>query len=202
MKLYYSPGACSLSPHIVLREAGMDFEIERVDLGSHRTETGDDFAQINPKGYVPALRLDDGQVLTEGAVIVQFIADLRPESDLAPKPGTLERARLQEHLNFIAAEYHKAFGPFFSSDASDTAKAAAATNVGRRLDYFERIFADGRSYLLGDTFSVADAYLFVVSNWTKPTGIGLDKWPNVSGFVTRVAGREKVREAMRAEGLL
>lgn len=202
MKLYYSPGACSLSPHIVLREAGMDFEIERVDLGNHLTETGADFLQINPKGYVAALRLDDGQVLTEGAAIVQFIADLRPESGLAPKPGTLERARLQEHLNYIAAEYHKAFGPLFSSDASDTAKAAAATNVGRRLDYFERIFADGRSYLLGDTFSVADAYLFTVSNWTKPTGIGLDKWPNVSGFVTRVASREKVREAMRAEGLL
>ena len=202
MKLYYSPGACSLSPHIVLREAGMDFEIERVDLGNHLTETGADFLQINPKGYVAALRLDDGQVLTEGAAIVQFIADLRPESGLAPKPGTLERARLQEHLNYIAAEYHKAFGPLFSSDASDTAKAAAATNVGHRLDYFERIFADGRSYLLGDTFSVADAYLFTVSNWTKPTGISLDKWPNVSGFVTRVASREKVREAMRAEGLL
>ena len=202
MKLYYSPGTCSLSPHIVLREAGMDFEIERVDLGSHLTETGADFLQINPKGYVAALRLDDGQVLTEGAAIVQFIADLRPESGLAPKPGTLERARLQEHLNYIATEYHKAFGPLFSSDASEAVKATAATNVSHRLDYFERIFADGRSYLLGDTFSVADAYLFVVSTWTKPTGIGLEKWPNVSGFVTRVAGREKVQEAMGAEGLL
>ena len=202
MKLYYSPGACSLSPHIVLREAGLDFEIERVDLGSHLTETGADFLQINPKGYVAALRLDDGQVLTEGAAIVQFIADLRPESGLAPKPGTLERARLQEHLNYIATEYHKAFGPLFSSDASDAAKATAATNVSHRLDYFEQIFADGRSYLLGETFSVADAYLFVVSTWTKPTGIGLEKWPNVSGFVTRVAGREKVRQAMSAEGLL
>ena len=202
MKLYYSPGTCSLSPHIVLREAGMDFEIERVDLGSHLTETGADFLQINPKGYVAALRLDDGQVLTEGAAIVQFIADLRPESGLAPKPGTLERARLQEHLNYIAAEYHKAFGPLFSSDASEAAKATAAANVSHRLDYFERIFADGRPYLLGDTFSVADAYLFVVSTWTKPTGISLEKWPNVSGFVTRVAGREKVQEAMVAEGLL
>ncbi len=202
MKLYYSPGACSLSPHIVLREAGLDFEIERVDLGSHLTETGADFLQINPKGYVAALRLDDGQVLTEGAAIVQFIADLRPESGLAPKPGTLERARLQEHLNYIATEYHKAFGPLFSSDASEAAKATAATNVSHRLDYFEQIFADGRSYLLGETFSVADAYLFVVSTWTKPTGIGLEKWPNVSGFVTRVAGREKVQQAMSAEGLL
>lgn len=202
MKLYYSPGACSLSPHIVLREAGMDFEIERVDLASHLTETGADFMQINPKGYVPALRLDDGQVLTEGAAIVQFIADLHPASALAPKPGTMERTRLQEYLNFIATEYHKAFGPFFSPDTSEATKAAAATNVAHRLDHFERIFADGRSYLLGDAFSVADAYLFVVSTWTKPTGIGLEKWPNVSGFVTRVAGREKVQEAMRAEGLL
>lgn len=202
MKLYYSPGACSLSPHIVLREAGMNFEIERVDTASHKTETGADFAQINPKGYVPALRLDDGQILTEGVAIVQFIADLHPATGLAPKPATLERARLQEHLNFIASEYHKAFGPFFSPNASEATKAAAATNVGRRLDHFERIFADGRSYLLGDIFSVADAYLFVISNWTKPTGIGLDKWPNVSGFVTRVAGREKVRAAMHAEGLI
>ena len=202
MKLYYSPGACSLSPHIVLREAGMDFEIERVDLASHLTETGADFMQINPKGYVPALRLDNGQVLTEGAAIVQFIADLHPASGLAPKPETLERTRLQEQLNYIATEYHKAFGPFFVSDATEAAKAAAAINVKLRLDHFERIFADGRAYLLGDTFSVADAYLFVVSTWTKPTGIRLEKWPNVSSFVTRIAGREKVREAMSAEGLL
>lgn len=202
MKLYYSPGACSLSPHIVLREAGMDFEIERVDHASHLTETGADFMQINPKGYVPALRLDDGQVLTEGAAIVQFIADLHPASALAPKPGTMERTRLQEHLNFIATEYHKAFGPFFSPDATEAAKTAAATNVAHRLDHFERFFADGRSYLLGDAFSVADAYLFVVSTWTKPTGIGLEKWPNVSSFVARIAGREKVQEAMCAEGLL
>ncbi len=202
MKLYYSPGACSLSPHIVLREAGVNFEIERVDTANGKTESGADYAQINPKGYVPALRLDDGQVLTEGAAIVQFIADLHPEADLAPQPGSLERARLQEHLNFIAAEYHKAFGPLFSSDTSEAAKAAAVSNVGRRLDYFERIFADGRAYLLGATFSVADAYFFVVSNWTKPTGISLDKWPKVSDFMARVAGREKVREAMHAEGLL
>ena len=202
MKLYYSPGACSLSPHVVLHEAGVTFEIERVDLASHLTETGADFTQINPKGYVPALRLDDGQVLTEGAAIVQFIADLHPKAGLAPKPGTLERARLQEYLNYIAAEYHKAFAPLFSPNASESAKAVAVTNVKRRLDYFEKIFSDGRSYLLGDTFSVADAYLFVISTWTKPTGIGLDKWPHVAGFVTRVASREKVRTAMRAEGLL
>ncbi len=202
MKLYYLPGACSLSPHIVLHEAGMQFEIERVDMATHKTETGADYTQINPKGYVPALQLDDGQVLTEGAAIVQYIADLRPEAGLAPTSGTLARTRLQEHLNYIAAEFHKAFGPLFSSDASKEAKAAAVINVGRRLDHFEHIFADGRSYLSGDTFSVADAYLFVISTWTKPTGIGLNKWPHVASFVTRIAGREKVREAMHAEGLL
>lgn len=202
MKLYYSPGACSLSPHIVMREAGMAFDMERVDLASHQTETGADFTQINPKGYVPALRLDDGQVLTEGAAIVQYIADLHPEAALAPKPGTLERTRLQEYLNYIAAEYHKAFVPLFSSDATEAAKAVAVNNVGRRLDYFEKIFSDGRAYLMGDKFSVADAYLFVVSNWTKPTGISLDKWPNVTAFVARVAGRGKVQDALRAEGLI
>ena len=158
--------------------------------------------QINPKGYVPALRLDDGEVLTEGVAIVQYIADLRPEAGLAPKPGTLERARLHEHLNFTASELHKAFGPFFSSKATDAEKHTAAADVGRRFDHFERIFADGRPYLLGDKFSVADAYFFVISTWTKPTGIGLDKWPQVAAFVARVAGREKVQEAMRAEGLL
>ena len=202
MKLYYSPGACSLSPHIVMREAGMAFDMERVDLASHQTETGADFTQINPKGYVPALRLDDGQVLTEGAAIVQYIADLHPEAGLAPKPGTLERTRLHEYLNYIAAEYHKAFVPLFTSDATEAAKAAAVNNVGRRLDYFEKIFSDGRAYLMGDKFSVADAYLFVVSNWTKPTGISLDKWPNVTAFVARVAGRGKVQDALRAEGLI
>ena len=202
MKLYYSPGACSLSPHIVMREAGMNFDMERVDLSSHQTETGADYMQINPKGYVPALRLDDGQVLTEGAAIVQYIADLHPEAGLAPKPSTLERTRLQEYLNFIAAEYHKAFSPLFSSDVSDAAKATAVGNVERRLDYFEKIFADGRAYLMGDKFSVADAYLFVVTNWTKPTGISLAKWPNVTAFVTRVAARGKVQDALRAEGLV
>lgn len=202
MKLYYLPGACSLSPHIVLREVGMKFEIERVDMATHKTASGADYMQINPKGYVPALQLDDGQVLTEGAAIVQFIADLHPEAGLAPTSGTLARTRLHEHLNYIAAEFHKAFGPLFYSDASKEAKATAVTNVGRRLDHFERIFADGRSYLLGDTFSVADAYLFVISSWTKSTGIGLTKWPHVASFVTRIASREKVKEAMRAEGLL
>ena len=202
MKLYYKPGACSLASHIVLREIGENFELESVDTDTQETETGADFRQINPKGYVPVLRLDDGQVITEGAAILQYLADQHPEADLAPKPGTLKRARLQEHLNFVSSELHKAFGPFFSSRASDKEKQAAKEKVEKKLDHIEALFSDGRHYLLGETFSVSDAYLFVVSSWTKPTGIGLDKWPNVAAFSARVANREKVQDAMRAEGLL
>lgn len=202
MKLYYKPGACSLASHIVLREIGEDFELESVDTNTQKTETGADFAQINPKGYVPVLRLDGGQVITEGAAVLQYLADQHPEAGLAPKPGTLERARLQEHLNFVSSELHKAFGPFFSPSASDEEKQAAKANVGSKMDHLESIFSDGRKYLLGDEFSVSDAYFFVVASWAEPTGIGLDKWPNVAAFSSRVAGREKVQDAMRAEGLL
>jgi glutathione S-transferase len=199
MKLYYAPGACSLSPHIVLREAGLDFDLERVDLAAKKTEAGADFREFNPKGYVPALQLDDGQVLTEGAAIVQYLADRRPEAGLLPAAGTLERARVQEHLNFVASELHKAFSPLFSPAASAEAKEAARTKVRQRLDDVERMLSDGRAFLTGDTFTVADAYLFVVAGWAKPTEIGLASWPNVEAFVNRVGEREAVREAVRAE---
>jgi len=202
MKLYYSPGACSLSPHIILREAGLDFDLERVDLATHKTENGTDYVQINPKGYVPALRLEDGGILTEGVAIVQYVADLAPKANLAPRVGTLDRARMQEHLNFIASELHKAFGPFFTSGTTDAGKQAAAQAVMRRLDHFEKALGDGRAYLLGETFTPADAYLFVVANWTAPTGISLDKYPRLAAFLERVAARPKVKEAMKAEGLL
>jgi glutathione S-transferase len=201
MKLYYSPGACSLSPHIVLREVGNRFELERVDAVTKTTEHGEDFWKVNPKGYVPALRLHGGDVLTEGAAIVQYIADTNGANDLAPPAGTLGRARLQEHLNFVASELHKAFGPLFDPDAPQEAKTAAPANVGRRFDHVERALSDGRSYLLGDKFSVADAYLFVVSTWAIPTGIGLDRWPSLAGFVERVRSRPAVKAAMAAEGL-
>lgn len=201
MKLYYSPGACSLSPHIILREIGAPFEIERVDLATRKTESGADYAAINPKGYVPALKLDDGEVLTEGAAIVQYVADQAPQTGLAPAGGTLPRARMQEHLNFIASELHKAFGPLFSANSSDDAKDAAKVNVAHRFDHVEKSLSDGRSYLLGEAFSVADAYLFVVSNWAKPTGIGLEKWPRLAALVERVASRPAAQAAMRAEGL-
>jgi glutathione S-transferase len=202
MKLYYAPGACSLSPHISLREAGVSFDLEKVDTRTRRTESGADYLSINAKGYVPALQLDDGEVLTEGAAVVQFIADRHPDVGLAPAGGTLERARLQEHLNFIASELHKAFTPLFDPSAPEDAKQAAPAAVARRLDHVERLLADGRAFLLGERFSVADAYLFTVASWTGPTGIGLDRWPRLAAFVARVAARPSVRAAMRAEGLV
>jgi glutathione S-transferase len=201
MKLFYSPGACSLSPHIVLRELGLRFELERVDAATKKTETGRDYLKTNPKGYVPALELDSGDVLTEGAAIVQFLADRNLDAELAPPAGTLQRARLQEHLNFLASELHKAFGPLFAPQAGAEAKAAAPANIGRRLDHIEAVLGDGRPYLLGERYSVADAYLFVIAGWTKPTGIGLARWPNVAAHQARVARRSAVQAAMRAEGL-
>ncbi|PLP56454.1 glutathione transferase GstA [Mesorhizobium loti] len=200
MKLYYSPGACSLSPHIVLRELGHDFELEKVDIRAKTTESGGDFRTITPKGYVPALQLDGGEVITEGVAIVQYLADAAGARALAPEPGTLARTRLVEHLNFISAELHKSFGPLFHA-SSDEAKEAARTKVSSRLDLLEQVFADGRDFLMGDSFSVADAYLFTIVNWAHPTGIDLAKWPRVAAFVERVAQRPAVQAAMAAEGL-
>ena len=147
MKLYYKPGACSLASHIILKEISNDFEIESVDTDNQITESGEDFSKINPKGYVPVLRLDNGEFLTEGAAVLQYLADQNPEAGLAPESGTLERARLQEHLNFTSTELHKAFGPFFSPEASDEEKQKAKNNVERKMDHFESIFDDGRNVL-------------------------------------------------------
>ncbi|KFC73836.1 Glutathione S-transferase domain protein [Bosea sp. LC85] len=202
MKLYYAPGACSLSPHIALREAGLPFTLEKVDTKTRTTETGADFTTVNPRGYVPALQLDSGEVLTEGAAIVQYIADLKPEAELAPKAGTLARARLQEELNFIASELHKAFAPLFSTTLGDDARREAKEKVARRFGDVEQKLSDGRPYLLGETFSVADAYLFVVTNWANHTGVALDAWPKLQAFMQRLTGRNTVRQAMQAEGLI
>lgn len=202
MKLYYAPGACSLSPHIALREAGLPFTLERVDTRTGQTETGVDYSTINPRRYVPALRLDDGEVLTEGAAIVQYIADLAPEAELAPKAGTLARARLQEELNFIASELHKAFAPLFRAATTEDGEREAKAQIGRRFDDVEHKLADGRSHLLGERFSVADGYLFVVTNWARHKGIALDPWPKLQAFMARVGERETVQQAMRTEGLL
>lgn len=202
MKLYYAPGVCSLSPHIVLHEAGADFEIEKVDITTRRTETGDDFSAINPKGYVPALVIDSGDVITEGTAIIQYLADHFPAANLAPNYGTLARTRLQEQLNFIASEVHKAFYPLFNPAASEDARTAARGTIARRLDYIENLLSDGGPYLLGGTFSVADAYLFTVASWTGPTGISLERWPSLTAYLKRIAERPAVRAAMQAEGLI
>ena len=201
MKLFYSPGACSLSPHIVLRELGLPFALEAVDLKTKRTQTGADFTAINPKGYVPALQLDDGEVLTEGAAIVQYLADKYAPGTLAPLAGTVERARLNGHLNFISAELHKAFGPLFNPALAPEAREAAVANIGRKLDVVEKALADGRSHLTGPDFTVADAYLFVVLSWAPHLGVDLVRWPRVAEFSRRVAARAAVQVSMAEEQL-
>jgi len=201
MKLYYSPGACSLSPHIVAREAGIPIELKKTSAKDKTIEGGGDFWKVNGKGYVPALELDDGQVLTEGPAIVQYLADLKPETGLAPKAGTFERARLQEWLNFLTAEVHKGFSPLFRPNTPDAYKPIVKENLATRFDWLDKQLA-GKDYLLGKSFSVADAYLFVLLGWTKPTQIDLARWPNLAAVHARVAARPKVREALKAEGLL
>ena len=201
MKLFYAPGACSLSPHIVLRELDLPFALEAVDLKTKRTQSGADFTAINPKGYVPALQLEDGEVLTEGAAIVQYLADKHAPGTLAPIAGTVERARLNGHLNFISAELHKAFGPLFNPALAPEAREAAVANIGRKLDVVEKALADGRLYLTGPNFSVADAYLFVVLSWAPNLGVDLAGWPRLGEFSRRVVARPAVQAAMAAERL-
>ena len=201
MKLYYLPGACSLASHIALREAGIAFDLDKIDHASKKTAGGENYLTINPKGYVPALTLDSGEVLTEGAAILQFIADQHPEAGLAPANGTLARFRLNENLTFVSSELHKSFGPLFNPASSDGEKEAARARIGQKLDQIERQLSDGRSYLQGETFSVADAYLFVVTNWTGMFGMALDAWPKLQAFMARVAARDTVQQALKAEGL-
>jgi glutathione S-transferase len=201
MKLYYAPGACSLSPHIVSREAGIPLELQRVNTKDKSMEGGGDFRSVNAKGYVPALDLGNGQVLTEGPAIVQYLADQKPESGLAPKAGSLERYKLQEWLNFITSEIHKSFSPLFKPNTPEEYKKIAKENLASRFEWLDKQLA-GRDYLMGGTFTVADAYLFTVVNWTHPMKIDLAPYPNLAAFQKRVAARPKVREAMQAEGLL
>ncbi len=201
MKLYYSPGACSLSPHIALREAGLPFDLQKVDLKSKQMDGGGDFTAVSAKGYVPALILDDGQMLTEGPAIVQYIADRKPESGLAPKAGTLERYRLMEWLNFISAELHKTFAPLFHPEVAAEWRQASRDRIAQRLDFIEK-HLQGKDYLMGKQFTVADGYLFTVLNWSNLVGFDLGKWPLVQAYLARVAARPKVREALKAEGLI
>ena len=198
MKLYFSPGACSLAPHIVLQEAGLPAEIERVDLRSKKTATGADYMAINPKGYVPALQLDDGELLTEVTTILQYLADLAPQSKLAPAFGTIERYRLLEWLNFIATEVHKGFAPTFNPKQSDDAKKLAVEGLRRRFDYLQAQLK-GHDYLMGKTFTVADGYLFTTLRWTKYVGIDLEHWPVLAAYVARIGARPSVLAAVAAE---
>ena len=201
MKLYYSPGACSLAPHIVLREAGHEFDLDRVDIPNKKTESGADFWEINPKGYVPALKLDDGDVLTEVAVILQYIADQNQAAHLAPAMGHHDRYHLMEWLNFIATEVHKQIGALFNPKMTPEMKAVQVAVIERRMNALDKML-DGRRYLMGDAFSVADAYLFNMMLWAKKHNIDIAKWPNVSAVNTRVGARAKVQEAMKVEGLI
>jgi glutathione S-transferase len=201
MKLYFSPGACSLSPHIALHEAGLEFTTERVDLRSKQTASGTDYRSVNPKGSVPALQLKDGSVLTEGPAIVQYVADQAPDTKLAPAAGTLERYRLMEWLNYISSEVHKSFSPLFKPDSSDEMKAAARTVLAQRMEYLARML-EGRDYLMGSQFSVADGYLFTVLSWAAHVQLDLSGHPVLPAYLARVGARPAVQKALRAEGLL
>ena len=201
MKLYYAPGACSLSPHIALRETGMTFDLDKVDLGEKKTSDGGDYTKINPLGYVPALELDNGDVLTEGAAIVQYLADQAPAAKLLPEAGTMDRFRAQEWLIFIASELHKGFSPLFNPALSDDMKSGVITRLESRFDYVEKQLAD-KQFLTGDAFSMVDAYGFTIINWANFKDIDLSRWPNISAYMARVAERPKVQEALKAEGLV
>lgn len=199
MKLYYYPGACSLAVHIVLRELKYKFDLDKVDLAAKKTESGEDFTLVNPKGYVPALRLDDGTVLTESAIICQYLADQKPRRALAPKPRTPERYRLMEWMNFTASEIHKSLGAFFNPKMTPDWREAQLEYLGRRFDYLDKALG-ANPYLMGE-FSIADAYLFTVLNWTNFHKIDVSNWPNIRAFMARVAERNTVKKAMKAEGL-
>jgi glutathione S-transferase len=200
MKLYFAPGACSLSPHIVMREAGLNFELEQVNNQEKKTKSGQDFWKVNPKGQVPVLEFDNGEKLTEGPVVVQYLADQKPGSGLLPAAGTMERYRVQEWLNFITSELHKSFGPIFRPTTPEEFKTISKENLGKRFDYLDKHFA-GRQYLTGDTFTVADAYLFTVLRWVARINMDLAKWPNLKAYFDRIGARPKVQEALKAEGL-
>lgn len=200
MKLYYSPAACSLSPHIALAESGLEYSLEKVDLRSHQAQHEGDFYAINPKGYVPALLTDEGVLLTEGPAIVQYIADLAPAAKLAPPNGSLPRYQLQSWLNFISTELHKQFSPLFKPDASAELKAAQRAVIGKRLDYVVEQLK-GQDFLMGE-FSVADAYLFTVLNWGQWVDIDIAQWPALAAFMARVQARPGVQKALKEEHLL
>jgi glutathione S-transferase len=200
MKLYMKPGACSLAAHIALREAGLLFDLVKVDLATKKTEDGRDFLAVNPKGQVPTLELDEGGILTEGAVILQYVADQAPERALIPPPGGLARYHAQEWLNFVGTELHKTFTPLFRPTTPDAFKAIVKDNIAAKFTVLDRHLA-GHRFLMGEEFTVPDAYCFVVAGWAKPMGIDLARWPHLAAYVARIAERPAVRDARAAEGL-
>lgn len=201
MKLYFAPGACSLSPHIVAREAGENIDLIQVDLQKKLTKDGKDFTQVNPKGQVPVLQTDDGETLTEGPVIVQYLGDKAPASKVIPPAGSKERYKAQEWLNFITAELHKSFGPMFRPTTPDAYKQISLENIANRFKFVDARLA-GKQYLMGDSFTAPDAYLYVMTRWAKRMEMDINQWPNVKAFNERMEARPKVREALKAEGLL
>jgi glutathione S-transferase len=199
MKLYYSPGACSLAPHIAMRELGIPVDLMKVDLKAKQYEGGD-YKQVNSKGYVPAVETPAG-VLTEAPVILQYLADQKPDAGLAPKPGDPARYKLQEMLNFITSEMHKGMGNFFNPAMNDGWRQAVTDRLGVRMDWLAKQL-EGRQYIMGDKFTVADAYLFTILNWAGPSKFDMSKWPAITDYYKRVAQRPKVQEALKAEGLV
>jgi glutathione S-transferase len=200
MKLYYAPAACSLAAHIALVEAGLAHDAVRVDLRTHQLPDGSDFYAVNPKGYVPVLELDDGSRLTEVAVILQYIADRNPGT-LAPAFGTIERYRVMEWLNFIATELHKGFGPLWKPDTPDAYKTTVLANLAKRFDYLAPLL-ERQPYLTGEAFTIADAYLFTILNWSHILKVDLARWPALTAYLDRVAARPRVQQTLRAEKLL
>jgi len=200
MQLYFAPGACSLASHITAREAGINLDLKRADTKTKKLEDGSDYLAVNSKGAVPALKLDNGQVLTEGVAIMQYLADQKPDSGLAPKNGTMERYRVQEWLNYITSEVHKGFSPLWNPTADPAVKTYALDGLKKKFDWLNTQLT-GKKYLTGDNFTVADAYLFTVVNWTNFLSVDLAPWPALKEFQARVAARPKVQEALEAEGL-
>jgi glutathione S-transferase len=201
IKLYYSPGACSLSPHIALCESGLQFEIEKVDTKSKKTTSGGDFLSISPNGYVPALKIAEGKYITEGPAIVQWIADQAPQSNLAPANGTWERTQLQQWLNFISTEIHKSYSPLFSAEVPDAYKTMTKDKLFKRYAYVNE-YLKGKEHLVGNHFTVADGYLFTVTNWANFLKLDLSEYREVRSFSDRINSRPKVLQALKAEGLV
>lgn len=201
MKLYYKPGACSVASHIMLHEVGAEFDIESVDTDANLTASGNDYLQLNPNGYVPTLETDGGELITEGAAVLQYIADTNPDRAYSPALGSVERARLQQFLNYTSSEVHKSWSPLFTEGTTEAEAQAAEKKVRSKFDYIETVLSDGREFLVGGTFSAADAFMFIVAFWSNFKAVDLANWPNLKAYVDRIAARPSTQAVFAAEGL-